>query len=726
VTEPSAERIAAKLAELPDSPGVYQLKDRRGRIIYIGKALNLKNRVPTYFQPGAHHDPRISHLVRHVRDLDWIVVHSELDALMLESSLIRQFKPHYNTMLKDDKSYPYVKITVNEPFPRVMLTRRYVQDKAKYWGPMTSVAEVRSAVKFIAGLFQLRTCTLELDGAKYFPKPCLDYHLKICSGPCAEYIEKEEYRKLVAYAVDFFNGNYARVHDELRARMAESAEQRQYENAARYRDLITAAEKAAARQRVIGKPGENLDVIGLARSQDRACVLLLPVRDGRLAGDRKYILNHPMEESEDGEVLAGFIKLHYANPLNVPPEVALAAPPAEEELLKAWLGRLRGIALAGEENGVGEGEAAKDKGKKGRGGVSGAGEAGGHRGPPHQDGDEPQEPRAALPAPPEDIEQGRAPMRKVEFTYPQRGHKRDLLDLALRNAAERLHTELLSSSGDYVVTPGQRALKEHLGLDRFPRWVEGFDIANLQGLQATGAMVVFTGGRKNQGEYRLFNIRLKQTPDDYAMLQETLTRRLKRLLADPAWLRDVDVVLIDGGKGQLHAVQEVFDELLAAPDYSSEQRERLERIKLCSLAKQEELVYHYNDDGELTELRLPHTDEGLRLLVGVRNEAHRYGNLQHQRLRDKAMRLSVLDTIPGLGEARKAALLKHFGSGKKLREADVEQLQAVEGIGEHLARHIRRYLDRDAQLETAKAEIKREMRVKLVKRHKGPDDGGEG
>ena len=678
MTDLSAERIAAKLAGLPDSPGVYQLKDRRGRIIYIGKALNLKNRVPTYFQPGARHDPRISHLVRHVRDLDWIVVPSELDALMLESSLIRQFKPHYNTMLKDDKSYPYVKITVNEPFPRVMLTRRYLPDKAKYWGPMTSVTEVRSAVKFIASLFQLRTCKLELDGEKFFPKPCLDYHLKICSGPCAEYIAKDEYRKLVGYAVDFFNGNYARVHDELRTRMAESAEQRQYENAARYRDLIAAAEKAAARQRVIGKPGENLDVVGLARSQDRACVLLLPVRDGRLTGDRKFILNHRMEESEDSEVLAGFIKLHYANPLNVPPELALAAPPAEEELLRQWLGRLRGIALAGEESDASTGDSANE------------------------------------------------PFRKIEFTYPQRGHKRDLLDLALRNAAERLHTELLSSSGDYVVTPGQRALKEHLGLDRFPRWVEGFDIANLQGRQATGAMVVFTGGRKNQGEYRLFNIRLKQTPDDYAMLQETLSRRLKRLLTDPAWLREVDVVMIDGGKGQLHAVQEVFDELLAAPDYSSEQRERLERIKLCSLAKQEELVYHYNDDGELTELRLPHTDEGLRLLVAVRNEAHRYGNLQHQRLRDKAMRLSVLDTIPGLGEARKAALLKHFGSGKKLREADVEQLREVEGIGEHMAKHIRRYLDRDAQLETAKAEIKREMRVKLIKRYKGPDDEGEG
>ncbi|HES57885.1 MAG TPA: excinuclease ABC subunit C, partial [Firmicutes bacterium] len=316
---PQSETIAAKLRELPDSPGVYQLKDKRGRIIYIGKALSLKNRVPTYFHQSAHNDPRISHLVRRIADLDWIVVQSELDALMLESSLVRQWQPMYNTMLKDDKSYPYVKITA-EPFPRVMLTRRYVQDGGRYWGPMTSVAQVRSAVRFIAGLFQLRTCKLTIDGEKKYHKPCLDYHLKLCSAPCVGYIGREEYAKLVGYAQDFFNGNYGRVVDEVKQRMWEASELKQYEAAARYRDLIAAAEKSVARQRVIGRPGENLDVVGLAHSKDRACVLLMPVRDGRLIGDRKFILNHRMEDTEGNDVLAGFIKLHYANPLNVPPE----------------------------------------------------------------------------------------------------------------------------------------------------------------------------------------------------------------------------------------------------------------------------------------------------------------------------------------------------------------------------------------------------------------------
>lgn len=706
-------KIAAKLARLPDSPGVYQLKDQRGRIIYIGKALSLKNRVVTYFQPSAEHDPRIAHMVTQVRDLDWIIVPSELDALMLESSLIRQFKPHYNTMLKDDKSYPYVKITVNEPYPRVMLTRRYVNDKAKYWGPMTSVTEVRSAVKFIASLFQLRTCKLELDGESFYPKPCLDYHLKICSGPCAGFIERAEYRKLTGYAVDFFNGNYGRVHEELKRRMAESAGRQEYENAARYRDLITAAEKAAARQRVIGKPGENVDVIGLARSKDRACVLLLPVRDGRLTGDRKFVLNHRLEDSPDHDVLAGFLKLHYANPLNVPPELVLPHTPAEEGLLRQWLGRLRGIALAGEDVESNDGKPGAAIPKD----TPGAADSGPPETSTDSGGTEPAAHHNETAAANNETASAQSPYRKVAFAYPQRGHKRELLELAMRNAQERLHTELLQSSGDFVITPGQRALKEHLGLPDFPRRVEGYDIANLQGRQATGAMVVFTGGRKNQSEYRLFNIRLKQTPDDYAMLQETLSRRLKRLLEDPAWKCEVDVVMIDGGKGQLNAVQEVFDELLEAPDYSGEQRERIERIKLCSLAKQEELVYHFADDGTIEELRLPHTDEGLRLLVAVRNEAHRYGNQQHQRMRDKAMKLSVLDTVPGLGEIKKANLLKHFGSAKKIREASAEQLMEVNGIGEHMARHIRRYLDRDVELEQGKAEMRREMRIKRIRRH---------
>jgi excinuclease ABC subunit C len=670
--------IMAKLRELPAHPGVYQMKDKRGRIIYIGKALSLKNRVPTYFQAGAENDPRICHLVRKITDLDWIIVPSEIDALMLESSLIRQFKPYYNTFLKDDKSYPYVKIT-SEPFPRVMLTRRYLNDKAKYWGPLTGVREVRSAVRFIAGLFQLRTCKLELDGKQFFPKPCLDYHLKLCSGPCAEYISREDYHTLVGYAVDFFNGHYARVVEELKRRMGEASEQQQYENAARFRDLIAATEKTVARQRVIGKPGENLDVLGLARSTDKACVLVLPVRDGRLVGDRKFVLNCRMEESPDDDVLAAFIKLHYANPLNVPPELVLPYQPAEAALLAQWLGRLR--KQVGEDDGSTRVPAGES--------IHGATAAG-------NDG----QGRPSSGAPP------------ITLTVPARGHKAELLAIAMRNAEERLHTELLEERDDFVITPGQKALAEHLGLADFPRRIEGYDIANLQGQQATGAMVVFIGGRKASAEYRLFNIRLKATPDDYAMLRETLRRRLARLLTDPAWSTTVDLVMIDGGKGQLSTAKGVLDELLDSPDYSSGQKESISEIKLCSLAKQEELVYHYGDGGEVVELRLGKTDPGLRLLVAVRDEAHRYGNAQHARLREKAARLSVLDTIPGLGPVKRAALLKHFGSVKRLREAEVEEIAGVKGIGPFMAAHVRKYLDLDAQLEVQKTEIKREMRIK--------------
>lgn len=717
--------LVAKLRELPSQPGVYQMKDKRGRIIYIGKALSLKNRVPTYFQAGAEYDPRICHLVRHIVDVDWIIVQSEIDALMLESSLIRQFKPHYNTFLKDDKSYPYVKIT-NEPFPRVMLTRRYENDKAKYWGPLTGVREVRSAVRFIAGLFQLRTCKLELDGKQFFPKPCLDYHLKLCSGPCAQYINREDYRLLVGYAVDFFNGHYTRVVQELSRRMAEASAAREYENAARYRDLIAATQKTVARQRVIGKPGENLDVIGLARSKDKACVLVLPVRDGRLVGDRKFVLNCPMGESPDDDVLAGFLKLHYANPQNVTPELVLPYQPAEAALLAAWMGRLRkqaeddatGGPRAADSNG-GAGIPVRDsKGpRKGRGNRE--------QGTGNRDEGAEKVARDSVPAESAEMAgtetcpteenggQGRPPAPdSITLTVPSRGHKAELLAIAMRNAEERLHTVLLGEPDDFVITPGQKALAEHLGLSDIPRRIEGYDIANLQGKQATGAMVVFTGGRKASAEYRLFNIRLKDTPDDYAMLRETLRRRLARLLTDPAWNTTVDLIMIDGGKGQLSTAKGVLDELLDSPDYSSEQKESLGEIKLCSLAKQEELVYHYGDSGEVVELRLARTDPGLRLLVSVRDEAHRYGNAQHTRMREKVAQAGVLDTIPGLGPVKRAALLKHFGSVKRLREAELSEIASVKGIGEFMAAHIRKYLDRDAELESQKVEIRREMRIK--------------
>ena len=690
-----ADKVAAKLGLLPGEPGVYQMRDRRSRVIYIGKALNLKNRVSSYFQPHAEFDPRIAHMVRQVRDLDWIVVPSEIDALMLESSLVRQFQPYYNTLLKDDKSYPYVKITLSEAYPRVMLTRQYIVDGSKYWGPMTSVHQVRSAVRFVAGLFNIRTCKLELDGKKFYDKPCLDYHMKLCSAPCCDYIKRDEYARLVQLAVDFFNGQFGHVLSELKRRMWDSAERKEYENAARYRDLIGAVEKSFERTRVIGKPGENMDVLGVARSKDRACIMLMPVRDGRLVGDRRFILNHRLEDAADHDVLSGFLKLHYANPENIPPELVLPHVPEEAELLQQWLSQLRARAAqeaqhASRKSRVRPADAAAEE--------STAVDVG------------------EVPAAAADSAAANGCGKRVGFTYPKRGQKAELLAIAQRNAEERLHTELLSGDGDYVITPGQRALAEHLAMSDWPRRIEGFDIAMLQGKQACGAMVVFTGGRKDGAEYRMFNIKLKDTPDDYAMLRETLSRRLLRLVSDPHWARVVDLIMIDGGKGQLSTARAALDGVLADPRLSAEQRQQIEGIKLCSLAKQEELVYHYDEGGTLHELRLPHTDAGLRLLVAVRDEAHRFSNTQHSKLREKAMRISVLDTIPGLGAARREALLKHFGSVKRLREAELEHFSAVDGIGPKLAALIKRYLDRDAELEEAKQTVRREMQLKRRER----------
>jgi excinuclease ABC subunit C len=765
---PQAQRCAAKLRELPDAPGVYKLLSARGKVLYVGKALSLKNRVPTYFTAAAEYDPRIAHLVPEIHDVDWVVVPSELDALVLESSLIRQLKPRYNAMLKDDKSYPYVKITTNEPYPRVMLTRRYLQDKAKYWGPLTSVTQVRAAVKFIAGLFQLRTCKLELDGQKFMQKPCLLYHLKQCSAPCVDYISQAEYRKLAGYAVDFFNGRYGRVLDELKRRMAESAAAQQYENAARYRDLIGAVQHNFERSRVVGRPGEDCDLIGLARSQGKACVLVLPLRDGRVLSDRKYILENRLEDNADGEVLSAFLKLHYANPQNIPPEIVLSAEPDDCELLTQWLGVLRGSTLEAEEEKA-QGARRKAQAKKKTKTEEDPLDAGSVEESRSSDSD--LAPSALRLAPSDPV---------CLTTKPRAIYKRELLAIAQRNAAERLHTHLLTGDGreDFVVTDGQRALAEHLHLPDFPRRIEGYDIANLQGKQATGAMTVFIGGRKAPREYRLFNIRVKDTPDDYLMLQETLLRRLTRLMTDPRWEADVDLVMIDGGKGQLGVARQVLSRLLADDKYTPEQKLKLERISLCSLAKQEETIYFYAEQGvwdenalpdaaaevdpvgpgrapaaqqqqskdgdsrgaprpstelpgedgaagarpgptggsHIVELKLPHTDPGLRLLVGLRDEAHRYGNAQHARLRDKAMKVSVLETVPGVGPARMQALLKHFGSVKQLRAASVDELAAVDGIGPKMAEQLQRYLERDAALEDGKADMVREMKVRRIKR----------
>jgi excinuclease ABC subunit C len=701
-------------------------------VLYVGKALSLKNRVPSYFTGAAEYDPRIAHLVPEIHDLDWVVVPSEMDALILESSLIRQLKPRYNAMLKDDKSYPYVKITTNEPYPRVLLTRRYLNDKAKYWGPLTSVTAVRGAVKFIAGLFQLRTCKLELDGKKFMQKPCLLYHLKQCSAPCVDYIAREEYRKLAGYAVDFFNGRYGRVLDELRARMAQSAAAQQYENAARYRDLIQAVQNSFGRSQALGRPSEDCDVIGLARSKDRACVFVQPVRDGRLLHDRKFVLDNRLEDNPDSEVLAAFIKLHYANPQNIPPELVLPAEPEDCELLQQWLSRLR-KSTEETEQAAPQGARRKAKAPKSP-----------------ETGSAAEEPAAAgprvetAPAGPGAAEAGLRPADLVCLTTrPHAVYKKRLLELAARNAAERLHTVLLQGdAADYIVSDGQRALAEHLGLPDFPRRIEGYDIANLQGKQATGAMTVNIGGRKAPREYRLFNIRVKDTPDDYLMLQETLLRRLTRLLTDPRWDAEIDLLMIDGGKGQLGVARTVMARLLADDQWSAEQKAKLERIALCSLAKQEETVYYVpgfgsaggggglweddaadvgrdgrqRHDADLVELKLLHTDPGLRLLVGLRDEAHRYGNTQHAKLRDKAMKLSVLETVPGVGKSRMQALLKHFGSVKQLRAATVEELAGAPGIGPKLAEQLQRYLARDAELEAGKAEMVREMRIRRIKR----------
>lgn len=595
------KELAEKMKGLPPSPGVYLFRGAEGTVLYVGKASSLRNRVRSYFQKPSGLSPKVRLLMKEVRDLEAIVTGTEEDALVLEDALVKKHRPRFNTRLRDDKRYPYLKVTA-EPFPRVLVVRRLASDGARYFGPFTSSRSMRRVLKLAHKLFPIRTCNLPV-GEKRYERPCLLYHIGRCSGPCAGLVSPEEYGRAVEAAALLFEGRVDRVVEDLALEMVRAASEERFEHAARLRDTIGALERIRERQAVALPDPVDLDAAAVAVNEERGHGAVLIVRGGRVIGREGFPLSLPPGSTPD-EALEEFLDQYYTRATAIPPEVLVPVPLSETEALAAYL----------------------------------AGRRGG----------------------------------RVHVGVPRSPERRALLEMAKRNAALALKqaekVELLPAEENAV-----DELAEALSLSARPWRIEAFDISNLHGGEATGSMVVFVGGRPRRDAYRRFRVRISGKPDDYAMMAEVLRRRLRHGLAeiaDPSVARGrfsdlPDLILIDGGRGQLGVAERALAEV------------ELSGIEVAALAKREELVYVPGSTGPI---RLPRGSPALRLLQEIRDEAHRFAIEYHRKLREKRTLGSLLDSVPGIGPKRKAALLTRFGSVAGLRRATLEELLSVPGL----------------------------------------------
>ncbi|HEY1169491.1 MAG TPA: excinuclease ABC subunit UvrC [Candidatus Limnocylindrales bacterium] len=612
--------LDATLKRLPDRPGVYLMKDARGTVIYVGKAQNLRSRVRNYWQKqtGGGESQLIRSVIERIADLEYTMTDSVSEALLLEINLVKRYRPRYNVRLKDDKSYPFIKITLAEDFPRVERTRKLPADGSRYFGPYASASSVDEAMNLIRRLFPFRTCTLDIrDGHKAIERPCLLYHIKRCQAPCVGYIGKDEYRADIEQIEKFLEGRQETVARELTRRMAEASEATEYERAAALRDKVRAVERTMESQKMAAHATTEEDVLGLARQDTQAAVQLFAVRSGKMVGRDVFLLDAP-RETDDAAVLAGFVLQYYERATSVPPAVLMPALPEDALELETFLAARRGGA--------------------------------------------------------------------VHLRVPQRGQKRELLELATRNATETLareHARWLADQGKTLVALEE--LAEALGLPGAPHRIECYDISNFQGAQSVGSMVVFEEGRPRTGEYRRFRIKEVQGANDFASHQEVLRRRFRRVRTGEEGNEEElrwqlpDLVVIDGGKGQLSAAKKTLDEL----GYHD--------LAVVGLAKEREEIFLPERDEPVL---LPTTSPALYLMQRLRDEAHRFAITYHRSMRARAATRSAFDEIPGVGPKRRAALLRVFGSARQVREAPVEQVAAVSGIGPTLAAKIKAGLER--------------------------------
>jgi len=606
-----------KLQTLPTKPGVYLMKDEQDEVIYVGKSVNLRNRVRSYFQASASHSLKLHRLIYRIADFDFIVTDSEIEALILECNLIKEHRPRYNIRLKDDKRYPYIKITWQEDYPRIIVTRRMERDGARYFGPLTDVRAVHQTLDMLRRLFPYLTCKREITGQD--KRACLYYHIGRCAGPCIGAISKDEYRALIKRICLFLEGKAEEIVADLQAQMTSAAEALDFERAATLRDQIRAVETVTKQQKIALAVGKDEDVIALARENDDACVQVFFIRQGKLIGREYFILDGTAEEDE-AQIVASFVKQFYDEAAYVPMKIILPTNVEESIVIESWLRSKRGS--------------------------------------------------------------------KVKLHVPQRGREKELVQMAAENAAETL----ASLRAQWMVDEGRSVealaqLQEHLGLDEAPTRIEGYDISNIQGTAATGSMVVFVKGMTRKSDYRRFRIRTVEGADDYAMMQEVLRRRFKRAIegkteaeakSGDVWTILPDLIIIDGGKGQLNAALEVLEE-----------HGLKDEVAAIGLAKKQEEIFLPDRSDPIV---LPRDSQGLYLLQRIRDEAHRFAIGYHRKLRTKKSLASVLEEIPGIGPKRRQALLKHFGSIEAIRQASVEELAAAKGMTKKAAKMVRENL----------------------------------
>lgn len=610
--------VDEELKKLPHSPGVYMMHDDSDTIIYVGKAVNLHNRVRSYFRKIVGRGPQIDKMVKQIARFDYIVTDSELEALVLENNLIKEYSPKYNTMLKDDKTYPYIKVTMGEEYPRILLSREMKKDKSKYFGPYTSAGAVKDTIDLMNKLYQLKTCNRRLPRDMGLERPCLNYHIKQCAAPCQGYISKEEYRARIERALDFLNGNYKPMLRELEQKMTEASEKMEYEEAAGYRDLYNSVKSVAQKQKITDSDGEDKDIIAMAAEEHEAVVQVFFVRDGKLIGREHFYMTH-VEDCDNAQILLDFVKQFYAGTPYIPKELMLQEDIAETEILEKWLTARKG--------------------------------------------------------------------GRVYIRVPKKGAKEKLVELAAQNASLILSQDKERIRREEGRTIG--AMKEIaalLDLDDVSR-MEAYDISNISGFANVGSMVVFEKGKAKRSDYRKFRIQSVSGPDDYACMKEVLTRRflhgmeekeeLDRRQVDHqfgSFTKFPDLLMMDGGKGQVNIALQVLSEL------------HLD-IPVCGMVKDDNHrtrgLYYQN-----VEIPIDTRSEGFKLVTRIQDEAHRFAIEYHRSLRSKAQVKSVLDEIPGVGPARRKALMRHFGSINEIKDASVEKLCEVQEIPEHIAKQI--------------------------------------
>ena len=610
--------LEAKLENLPSQPGVYLFKDKEGKIIYVGKANSLKNRVKAYFQHRVEH-PRTSALVSRIKDFEVMVTDSEMEALILESNLIKEHKPRYNVNLKDDKRYPYLKVTVDEPFPRILVVRRPKKDKAKYFGPYTNVKGMRQSLRLLRKLFPIRSCDYTLPSKRRI-RLCLDYQIKRCQGPCENLVSEKEYRETINLVILFLSGKNKVLIEQLKQRMNRLAEEEKFEEAARVRDQFKAIESIMQKQKVVGKEEIDRDVIAYVRDGSDICMVTLQVREGVLIGRQHFYLK-ARKNVPDAEILNSFLKQYYLNVSIIPEEIFIPVEIEDKKIIQEWL---------------------QEKGQ-----------------------------------------------RKVEFILPRKGEKVSLLNLATQNAQLLLMELLIQKKKIKRAVPSSIiALKKDLYLHTFPREIVAFDISNLGPTDAVGSLVFFEDARPKKSEYRKFKIKTVQGQDDYAMMEEVVRRYFIRNLEEKKKLPDL--VLIDGGKGQLSSALKVLSEFVqnGSSGRSGGNKMGIKDLNVVGLAKRLDEVFLPERN---SSLMIPKSSSSLRLLQRIRDEAHRFAISYHKTLREKKVRASELDQIKGIGKIRKKVLLSKFGSVERIKQASLNELLETENIPRKMAEKIYTY-----------------------------------